>query len=77
MYKVFENQQCTEWPQTELEHVTDKSTLYTLNTYPDAQILVRFALRPAVFKIQGRRKTEMHWMTPKLNLNTNSQSYPV
>ncbi len=26
--------QCTEWPQTDPEHLTVKSTLYTLNTYP-------------------------------------------
>ncbi len=34
MYKVGENRKCTEWPQTELEHLTVKNTLYTLNTYP-------------------------------------------
>ena len=34
MYKVGENRKCTEWPQTELEHLTVKSTLHTLNTYP-------------------------------------------
>ncbi len=28
-----QNQKCTKWPQTELEHLTVKSTLYTLNTY--------------------------------------------
>ena len=33
-YKVPENQKCTQWPQNELEHLTVKSTLYTLNTYP-------------------------------------------
>ncbi len=30
-YKVPENQNCTEWPQTKLEHLT--STLYALYTY--------------------------------------------
>ncbi len=34
MYKVSENRKCTEWPQTELEHVAVISILYTLNTYP-------------------------------------------
>ncbi len=33
-YKVAEYRKCTEWPQTELQHLTVKSTLYTLNTYP-------------------------------------------
>ena len=32
-YKVPENQNCTELPQTELEHIKVKSTLHTLNTY--------------------------------------------
>ncbi len=32
-YKVAKNRKCTKWPQTELEHLTVKSTLYTLNTY--------------------------------------------
>ena len=43
-----------------------------LNTYPlctlstctsENQILIRFALKPAVSKIQGCWKSEMHWMT--------------
>ncbi len=36
-YKVVnmvKNWKCTEWPQTELEHLTAKSTLCTVNTYP-------------------------------------------
>ncbi len=32
-YKLTENQKCTECFQTELEHLTVKSTLYALNTY--------------------------------------------
>ena len=32
-YKVVENQKCTKWPQTDLEHLTVKSILYALNTY--------------------------------------------
>ncbi len=34
MYKVSENRKCTEWPKTELEHLTVKSTQYTLDTTP-------------------------------------------
>ncbi len=34
MYKVGENRKRIEWPQTELDHITVKRTLYTLNTYP-------------------------------------------
>ncbi len=48
MYKVGENQKYTEWPQTEFDQITVKSTLYTLYTYPKAQILVRFAWQPEV-----------------------------
>ncbi len=56
--------ECTERPQTELEHLTVKSTLYTLNIYPEAQIVIRFALRLAVPEIheQGRWNSEMHRM---------------
>ena len=43
-YKVVENQKCTELPQAALEHLTVTSTLYTFNTYPEAQISLRFAL---------------------------------
>ena len=42
------------WPVTNGPRVTVltvKSTLYTLSTYPRAQILVRFALRLAVSEI--------------------------
>ena len=48
--------------ETELEHLIVKSTLYTLNTFPGALILVRFALRLAISEIhvQGRRKLKMH-----------------
>ncbi len=34
IYTVGENRKCTEWPQTELEDLTVKSNLCTLNTYP-------------------------------------------
>ncbi len=44
MYKVGENRKCTEWPETEIEYLTVKSTLYTPNITPEAKILVGFAL---------------------------------
>ncbi len=82
MYRISENQKCTEWPQTELEHLTVKSSLYTLKTYlwaVEAQILVRFALRLAVSEIhvQGRRKSKMHRMTPNWNWILNSQNCSI
>ncbi len=47
----FKSRKCTECPQTQVEHLTVKSTLYTSNTYPWGPNLVRFALWPAVSKI--------------------------
>ena len=32
-YKVIENWKSTEWPQSDIEHLTVKRSLYTLNTY--------------------------------------------
>ena len=69
MYKVTGNQKFTEWPQTEHEHLTVKSPCIHLILTLEVQILVCFALRLAVSKIQGRQKSEMYRMTPKLNLN--------
>ncbi len=50
-------------PKLKLEHLTVKSSLHTLRTF-EAQILVRFTLRPAGFKIQGCQNSEMYRMTP-------------
>ena len=54
-YNIIENRKCTQWPQNDLMNLTVKSTLYTLNAHPEAQISLRFALhvQPAVFEIQG------------------------
>ena len=77
-YKVDQNRKQTEWPQTELKHLTVKVTLYTIEwSPPGAHIVVRFALRPAICEIQGRRKSEMHRMTPNWTWTLNSQKYPV
>ncbi len=75
MSKVGENRKCTEWPQTELEQLTVKSTLYTLLT-PEGQIMVRFALRLAVSEIQGRQKSKNALSDPKLNLNIQQSKVP-
>ncbi len=81
-YRVAENQKCTEWPQIELDHLTDKSNLYALNTYPCGPNFVRFALRPAVFEIQGCWKSEISKCTewPQIGfgmLRTKSTSYTL
>ncbi len=64
---VFEIQSCPKLAKSEMhrmtsndiEHLTVKSTFHTLGNYPNAQILVRFALRPAFFQIQGCQKREI------------------
>ena len=61
-YIVVDNRKCTEWPQNHLKHLTVESTLHTLNNHPQGPISIRFALWPAVFEIQGCRKSEMHQM---------------
>ncbi len=61
---LVENRKCTEWPQNDLKHVTVKSfCIYWILT-TEAQISLCFAIRPAVFKIQGWWQSEMHRMTP-------------
>ena len=62
-YKVDENRKCTQWPQNDLNHLSVKSTLSTLNTHPRAKISLFFTLWPAIFEIQGCRKSEMNPMT--------------
>ncbi len=65
----WRNWKYTEWPQTELEDLTVKSTLYALN------IFARFALGLAVSEIQGHQKSKMHRMTPNWTSTLNSQNY--
>ncbi len=78
MCKVGENRKCTEWPQTGLEDFTVKRTLYIDSILiPEAQILVRFALRLAVSEIQGLQKSEMHRVTPNWTWTLNSQKYSI
>ena len=53
--ETIENRKCTEWPQTDLEHIKVTVKYLVLINYlpPETHILVRFATRPAVFKILG------------------------
>ena len=44
-----------EWP----DHLSVKNTLYTLKTHPEAQISLRFALRPAVFQKIGNALNDL------------------
>ncbi len=61
----------------DLKHFTAKSTLACIHWIltPEAQILLSFSLWPAIFKIQGCWKSEMHEMTPEWPLALNGQKY--
>ena len=78
-YKVAEIRKCTEWPQTELEQLTVKNTPYTLTTgtyLRGPNFVVCFALWQAVSEIQGRRKSEMHRMTPNSTWTLKESKLP-
>ena len=82
MCKVSGNRKCTEWPQTELEHVTVKITLYILNTYTRGTNLVRFALRLAVSEKQhvqgGQNRKCTEWPQNELkHLTVKSTLYTL
>ena len=75
-YKVVTNWKCTEWPQTDLEHLTGKSTLHALNTYfwgPNIRPFssTRYKI-PKTRKCTEWPKTELkHWVKSTLyTLNT-------
>ncbi len=70
MCRVGENRKCTERPQIELEHLTVKSTLYTLNTYPRAPNVGPFRSTISHFRDTTSVKIGNAPNDPKLNLNT-------
>ena len=76
-YKVAENQKCTEWPRTELEQLTVKSILYTLNTYPWGPNFGPVRSTISRFRNTWSPKIKMHWMTPKWSWTLNSQKYSI
>ena len=68
--EVGDNQKCSEWPQSELEHLTVKRTLYALDTYPWGPNFRLFCSM-----IRGFQDTMLPKMgnapnDPKLNLHT-------
>ena len=70
-YKVIKIRKCTEWPQTELERVTVKSTPYTINTYPRGPNFGPFRSTTSCF--QDTRASKIGGNAPndsKPNLNT-------
>ena len=53
-------------PQNYLKHLTSQVSCIHWIFIPEAQISIRFALQPAIFKVQDCQKLEMHPMTPEL-----------
>ncbi len=48
---LSKKQNCTQWTQNDLKHLSLNSTLCTLFTHPEAQISLCFNLRSLVFQI--------------------------
>ena len=64
------NQKCTEWPQSELENLTVKSTLYTLKTHPKGPNFYLFRSTTSRFRDTMSPKLGNAPNDPKLNFNT-------
>ena len=76
-YKAAENQKCTEWPQTELGHLTIKTTLYTLHTYPWGPNFGPFHRTTSHFPDTKSSKIGNALNGPNWTWTLNSQKYPV
>ncbi len=77
MYEISKSRKCTEWPQTELEHLRVKSTLYTLNTYPWGPNFAPFLSTISRFRDTTCMRSAKVGNAPndsKLNLNTEVKS---
>ncbi len=67
-YKFVENQKCTEWHQNHLNHLTVKSTVYTLNTLYRGPNFTLFLstisrFRDTIKLVENRKYTERPRMT--------------
>ncbi len=67
---VILSKKCTEWPQTELDHLTVKNTLYTLFKYPQGPHFGPF--RDTRFPKVGNALNDL-----RMILNINGQTYPI
>ena len=76
-YRFFENRNAHN--DTRMTFITEASKVPCVHWIctSEAQISIRFALRPAVFEIQGFLNTEMHPMTPEWPKVLRCQRYPV
>ncbi len=65
---------------SDLENLTVKRTLHRVTTYPEAQILVLFAVQPALFEIQDCwkwEKLEVHQVTSEWLDTFNGKKPPI
>ena len=78
-YKVGENRKRIEWPQTDLEDSTVKSTLYVPNTYPGGPNFGPFRSKISRFRNPTCTRSEKigNRMTPNWTWTLNSQKYPL
>ncbi len=74
-YKVVGIGKCTEWPQDDLEHLTVKSTLYKLSTFPEAHLLHDHPF--SKYKVVKNRKNRKCTVTVDWLWNRNSQRYLI
>ena len=63
--QVFRKSKWTKWPQNDINHLSVKSTLYTLNTHPRGPNFTPFRSTTSHFRDTGLSKIGMHWMIPE------------
>ncbi len=56
--QACQNSKCTKWPQNDLNHWSDKSTLCTVNTHPQGPNLTLFRSTTSRFRDTGFSKIE-------------------
>ena len=76
-YKVVKNWKCTEWSQIDLNHLTVKRTLYTLNTHPRVTYFTsRLGVFPRYKLVENWKCTE--WPQNNLkNLTVKTTTYAL
>ena len=74
--KTKTKQKCTEWSQNEAEHITIKSTLYILSTYPWSSNFDPFHSTTSGFRDTGLSK-KVQGITSCWSWNIGSQRYTL
>ncbi len=74
LWKIGMHWVTSDWPWTINCQKYPVSTEYLP---PEAESVIRFALQPAFFEIQGCEKSEMHWMSREWPQTLNCLKYLV